>query len=171
MLGPRPPELEALIARRQKLGLDKLDEVWEGDYHMNAAAPSGPHAWMDQQLAVLLEPLARPVGLYGSGIFNLGDPDNFRVPDRGLHRSPPIQTWFPTAAMVVEIESPGDETWKKFDFYAAHAVDEILVVSPERRSVEWFALDHPGWSPRDRSELLGPASAALPDQLEWPPAG
>ena len=49
VLGERPPELDALIARRRSLGLDTFDEVWEGDYHMNPTPP-GPHSWIDQQL-------------------------------------------------------------------------------------------------------------------------
>ena len=75
VLGPRPPELDALIARRRSLGLDTHDEVWKGEYHM---AP---------------------------------------------------------AAVVVEIESPDDETWDKLDFYADHGVDGLLIVSAEAGSV------------------------------------
>jgi hypothetical protein len=33
VLGPRPQALEALIQRRQALGLDIHDEVWDGAYH------------------------------------------------------------------------------------------------------------------------------------------
>jgi hypothetical protein len=36
VLGDRPPELEALVKRRRKLGLDTHDEVWEGDYRPRA---------------------------------------------------------------------------------------------------------------------------------------
>jgi Uma2 family endonuclease len=36
----------------------------------------------------------------------------------------------PTAALVVEIVSPGDESYKKLDFYAAQAVDEVVIVDP-----------------------------------------
>lgn len=38
VLGPRPQELVALIERRQALGLDTYDEVWEGTYHVAPAA-------------------------------------------------------------------------------------------------------------------------------------
>ena len=80
VLGPRPPELDALIARRRSLGLDTHDEVWKGEYHMAPSAHSS-HGWLDQQLAELLGPLARAAGLGGTGPFNLGEPDDFRVPD------------------------------------------------------------------------------------------
>lgn len=169
ILGPPPPEVEALIAQRQKLGLDKCDEVWEGDYHMNPA-PAGPHAWLQSQLTVMLIELASPLRLYASAGFNVGELGNFRVPDLGLHRGPPLATWFPTAALVVEVESPGDETWQKFGFYADHGVDEILVASPERRSLAWFVLVAGRYEPRPQSALLGPATADWPDRLEWPPA-
>lgn len=168
IVGPRPPEIEALIARRQKLGLDRRDEVWEGDYHMNPS-PAGPHAWVAAQLMYLLNPLADEVGLFVSADFNVGELRNFRCPDVGLHREPPIETWFPTAALVVEIESPGDESRDKFDFYASHGVDEVLIVSPEGRSTEWYRLGEVGYSPVAYSGLLGEGSASLIDRLRWPP--
>jgi hypothetical protein len=96
VLGPRPAELDALIARRHSLGLDVHDEVWKGEYHM-AAAAHGYHGWLDDEIAVMLHPLARQAALIGTGAFNLGRPDDFRVRDRGLHRRPPDATWFETA--------------------------------------------------------------------------
>ncbi len=43
-----------------------------------------------------------------------------------------LHMWFATAALVVEIVSPGDKTWEKLPFYAAHSVDESLIVDPRR---------------------------------------
>jgi Uma2 family endonuclease len=169
VLGPRPAELEALIARRHDLGLDTHDEVWEGEYHM-APAANIAHAWLDQQLAELLGPLARSVGLVGTGPFNLGEAGDFRVPDRGLHRGHPTGDFLPTAAVVVEILSPHDETWDKLDFYAAHGVDEILIAAPLDKSLRWFVRGHGRYVESDRSALLGSPSANLVTQIEWPPA-
>jgi hypothetical protein len=62
VVGPRPPELEAVIARRHALGQDTQDEVCEGDYHM---APA-PHPWngpLVAQLLDVLEPWAEEVRL------------------------------------------------------------------------------------------------------------
>jgi hypothetical protein len=160
VLGPPPPELAALIARRQQLGLDKYDEVWDGEYHMAPLAHAS-HAWIDQQLAELLGPLCRAVGLFATGPFSLGSQDDFRVPDRGVHRVRPNTVWVPTAAAVVEIESPYDETSEKLPFYASHGVEEILVVSPARRAVAWLMLDGAAYTPADASRLLGPPSALL----------
>jgi Uma2 family endonuclease len=47
--------------------------------------------------------------------------------------------WRLTAALV-EILSPADETPAKLPFYAAHQVDELLIVDPQSRTVSWCAL-------------------------------
>ena len=169
VLGPPPVELEALIARRRSLGLDMFDEVWKGEYHM-APAPHRSHGWLGHQLAVLIDPLAVQAGLYGSGPFNLGTPDDFRVPDHGFLRDPPTGAWAATAAIVVEVESPDDETWDKLDFYAEHGVDEILIVSAESRSVTWSKFDGDSYMRTEYSHLLGPTTHSLIEKIKWPPA-
>jgi Uma2 family endonuclease len=85
--------------------------------------------------------LARAAGLIPSPEFNLGEKNDFRVPDRGLHRPEITGDWRPTAAVAVEILSPGDETWAKVPFCAAHDIDELLIVDPQGRTVKWFALE------------------------------
>ncbi len=119
-----PPD--DLLERRRRAGLDRLDEVWEGVLHM-VPAPHGRHVDIQQQLAELLGPIARAAGLFPTiGEFNLGDSaEDFRVPDGGLHRKREDTLWYPTAALVIEIVSPGDESWEKLPFYAAHHVDEV----------------------------------------------
>lgn len=120
-------------------------------------------------LAVLLHPLAQAAGLTGSGPFNLGGPDDYRVPDRGYHRGRPAGTWIPTVAMVVEIVSPDDETYEKFDFYAAHGVEEILVADPARRSLAISARTRDGrFQDTPISGLLGVAAADLAASIDWP---
>src|SRR4051794_37656527 len=100
VLGPRPPELEALIKRRRMAGLDRLDEVWQGVLHM-VPAPSLEHAHLAQQLAELLGPLARSADLLPTmHAFNLGDSvHDFRVPDGGLHRRGAAGVWHATAPL------------------------------------------------------------------------
>ena len=170
VLGPPPPELAALIARRHELGLDRYDEVWDGEYHMAPMAHSS-HGWLDDQVAVLLHPLIVAAGLFATGAFNLGSPDDFRVPDRGVHRARPHAVWVPTAAIVVEIESPDDETWEKLPFYASRGVDELVIVSAADRSVTWLQLEAAGYVSTDASRLLGPDSASLSDRIDWPGEG
>lgn len=167
VLGPRPAELEQLIERRRAQGLDRFDEVWEGIHHL-APVARFQHAYLDQAMAVLLEPYARAAGLIGSGAFNLGRQDDFRVPDRGLHREMVDAAFLDTAAMVVEIVSPDDETYEKLPFYAAHGVDEVLIVEPDSRRVRISALQQSGYVETGRSALLGVDAAALAEAIAWP---
>ena len=166
-LGPRPPELDALIARRRASGLDMYDEVWEGDYHM-APMARGSHAYLQAQVLGLLTQLARAEGFMAVGPFNLGQPDDFRIPDGGVFRDQTDVVWYDTAAVVIEIESSDDETWEKLDFYARHGVDEMLVVSGLRRTVTCLTLDGERYTRTDRSRLLGLTAQELSDRLDWP---
>jgi Uma2 family endonuclease len=167
VLHPPPLELEQLIERRRRLGHDRCDEVWDGEYHM-VPGPNAAHARLDQQLAELLGPAARQAGLTATGDFNLGERDDFRVPDRGVHDGEPRGTWVPTAALVVEILSPGDETWQKPPFYARRGVREVLIVDPLERAVHWPALAAGRYVERDRSAVLELGSDELAGLLEWP---
>ncbi len=169
VVGPVPIELEALIARRRALGLDRYDEVWEGEYHMSPAAHSG-HGELDQQLAVLLSTPARRAGLVGLGPCNIGVANDYRVPDRSLHRASPGATFVATAALVVEIVSPGDESWAKLDFYAARGVDEVLLIDPSTRTITWLTLSPGGhgYDETDHSAVLDIAAAELAAQIAWP---
>ena len=144
-----------------------FDEVWEGVLHINPA-PSGRHGKVDRQLAVLLDPLVDRAGLASTGPFNLGDERDYRVPDAGVHRSWSDRVWYASAALVIEIVSPSDETFAKLDFYAAHGVDEVLIVDPEKRSVELLALDSGRYGPVDRSRVIELRPAELKRQIDWP---
>jgi Uma2 family endonuclease len=165
--GVVPSEIEQLIKKRQQLGQDLYDEIWEGDYHM-APAPSNDHGYLQHSIIMLLGPLAKVAGLSGSGPFNLGEPDNFRVPDLGYHRTRPTGVWAPTCAVVVEIVSPDDDTFEKFGFYAAHGVDEILVVDGASRAVHWFSRQDNEYAPIVESTLLRITTADLAEGIDWP---
>ncbi len=169
ILDPASAGLEELLDRRRRSGLDRLDEVWVGDYHM-VPAPSGGHAYLAQQLAVLLDSPARATGLVPAmGEFNLGESEqDYRVPDGGVHRDRAFGVWHPTAALVVEIVSPGDETWDKLPFYAAHHVDEVLIVDPLKRTITWLVLEQAAYRDAGRSGLIEFGARELRDQLDWP---
>jgi hypothetical protein len=166
VLGSRPPELEALIEKRRRLGQDSFDEIWQGDYHM-VPAPSGRHSRLEMDLARLLWPSADAAGLIQTGPFNIGVADDCRIPDQGYHRVRSDDVWFATAAVVVEIRSAGDETYEKFDFYARHDVDEIVVVEPDDERVLWFVLRDGAYIEVERSEVLGVTTAEVESQLDW----
>jgi Uma2 family endonuclease len=132
-------------------------------------APSGPHGDLESQLHAILRPLAQQAGLKMIGQSNLGESErDFRVPDGALHRSPPTGVWHPTAALVIEIVSPGDESWEKLPFYAAHDVEEVLIVDPRERSVSWLALEGSEYRPVEHGGLVDLGAQALAEQLDWP---
>jgi Uma2 family endonuclease len=169
VLDPPPPELRKLLERRRRSGIDRLDEVWEGVLHV-IPAPGHAHARIAQQLAELLGLLARAAGLEATMHgFNLGASErDFRVPDGGLHRPGAAELWHPTAALIVEIVSRGDETWDKLPFYANHHVDEVLIVDPEKRAVDWRALAGGEYRPVEQSGLIELGSAEVAEWIDWP---
>ena len=168
VLGPPPPELEALLERRRQAGADRLDEVWQGVLHM-VPGPSSEHARLTHQLAVLLDSPARAAGLLPAmGDFNLGESEHdFRVPDGGLLRPGAAGVWLATAALVVEILSPGDEGWQKLGFYADHHVDEILLIDPAEHTVTWLQLHDGKYEPIERSGLIDLGATELAERIDW----
>lgn len=167
VLGERPPELEDLIRRRRELGQDGFDEVWQGEYHVAPNAHSS-HGIVAGEITAALRGAARRRGLLLSGPFNLGDPQDFRVPDGGFHRSAPGTLYVPTAAVVVEVLSPDDETFRKFDFFAAHGVEEVLVASPAERWVRCWHRTDGAYAEQDVSAVLGVSMVELVAEVAWP---
>jgi Uma2 family endonuclease len=167
VMDPPPAEFEELLERRRRLGLDRRDEIWEGVYRM-MPAPGYAHRLIEEQLEELLRPLARAAGLRYGGGFNLGEQDDYRIPDRALYRPEDGADWQATAALVIEIVSPGDESWKKLPFYAAHDVDEVLILDPAMHKVDWLALqDSSEYRPIERSALIDLGPSELAGQINW----
>ncbi len=169
VLDPPTAGLEELLERRRRSGLERLDEVWEGVLHM-VPTPNDAHADIAHQLGRLLDAPARAAGLFPTmHEFNLGDSkDDFRVPDGGLHRARRWGTWEHTAPLVVEIVSPDDETWQKLPFYAAHAVDEVLIVDPRKRIVRWLGLRDGEYEPIEHSAVIDLGPGDLAERIDWP---
>jgi Uma2 family endonuclease len=168
VLDPPTAGLDELLERRRRSGLDRLDEIWEGDLHM-VPAPSYGHASVEAQLLEILGPAARGAGLEAIGQSNLGEGEHdFRVPDGALHRPGAAGTWHSTAALVIEIVSPGDESWEKLPFYAAHDVDEVLIVDPQTCVVHWLALDAGEYHPIEQSSLIDLGPQELAKRITWP---
>jgi len=170
VLEPETAGLDEVLERRRRSGLDRLDEVWEGVLHL-VPAPRGEDAYVKQQLAEILDRPARAEGLVPAmGSFNLGESEHdYRVPDGAIHRERPHGVWLATAAIVVEVVSPGDESWEKLPFYARHGVDEILLVDPQERAVHWLALADGGYTAIERSRLIDLGAAELAERIDWPP--
>jgi Uma2 family endonuclease len=168
VLDPPPAEFERILEQRRRAGADRHDEVWEGVLHM-APAPSHRHGRLVIELALLLAPPAKEARLEVTDEINLGDSEHdYRVPDLALHRpgAPPL--WHPTAALIVEILSPGDETQAKLPFYAAHHVEEVLIVDPDRRTSQWLALGAEGYRLVEGSALIDLTTGELDARIDWP---
>jgi hypothetical protein len=72
---------------------------------------------------------------------------------------------------LLEIVSPNDRTWEKLPFYAKHDVDELLIVDPQQRSVDWLALAEGEYRPVERSGVIELGPAELAEQIDWPAPG
>jgi Uma2 family endonuclease len=164
---PQPMEFERLLERRRRLGQDLFDEVWEGVLHLNPA-PHSQHGRLEWQLAGILGPLAASAGLRALGQFNLGEEGDYRVPDGALVGPGPDAVYLPTAALVLEIVSPDDETWDKLDFYAGHGVDELLIVDPQKRAVDWLSLRGRQYEPIKRSAVIALGAGEVAERIDWP---
>ncbi len=136
---------ESLLEERRRKGHDVRDEVWEGVLHM-VPPPSGVHQRFAFRMGVALAPLAKARGLVAShetGVFRPdADEDDYRIPDLVFARPENVthRGVDGRAELVVEIRSPGDETYDKLDFYAGLDVQEVLVVDPEACTAELFVL-------------------------------
>jgi hypothetical protein len=130
-----------LIAERHRLGLDRFDEVWEGEYHM-APFPTNEHRRILHRLDLVLSPPAEEAGLEVRLQFGLYDPD---VADHTSYRGPDLVVFRPEhatergvegrAELVVEIRSPDDETYQKIPFYQSVGVQEVLVVDRDTKAL------------------------------------
>jgi Uma2 family endonuclease len=169
VVGELPAALREWLRSRQELGQDLFDEVWQGEYHV-APAAHRRHGDLDDQLAALLSPPARARGLWPSGPTNIGEPADYRVPDRAYFSRREPATFEPTAEIIVEIVSPGDETYAKLGFYFGRGVRELLIVDSDCSVVEWYGRGEDGFIRSGRSRLLEFTEAAPAEQLDWPPA-
>lgn len=134
-----------LLERRHRMGGDRWDEVWEGVLHM-VPPPSTGHQGLGSRLLAVLLPLAEARGLYAAyetGLRRIGEEWNdYRQPDLMVARPENVTEAAVEgpALLVVEIRSPGDESYAKLDFYADLGVGEVLIVEPTTRAVELFVL-------------------------------
>jgi len=165
---PEPTEIEELRKRRERLGLDRHDEVWEGVLHM-LPPPSVQHQALVIGLGALLLAEAQAAALtLTAGVAIGADKDDYREPDLALLRRGFDPQWNHTAALVVEVVSPGDDSWKKLPFYAAHRVEEVVIVDPQERSVKWLGLADDDYRPLERSGLIELGPGELAERVDWP---
>ena len=138
------------LAYRRSIGLDKWDEMWDGVLHMTPA-PKLEHQRIVDELIMFL---GRHVSTSGRGTLRsninvLSDAQtwtNYRIPDltfvaKGREHvfcEDGVRVSGPDA--VIEIRSPGDETYDKLPFYAALGTREVIVIDRDTKRREIFRL-------------------------------
>jgi Uma2 family endonuclease len=150
----------------------------DGTCQHDPSRPDRAGLRLDVQLAAILHPYGRAAGLTGLGPFNLGVADDYRVPDRGFTATPPDEVFVPTAAVVVEILSPGDESYEKLGFSAERGVRSVIIVEGAENRVRIFQLvdgqvvDGQVVDGQvveaDRCAVLGISASDLTAAIDWP---
>jgi Uma2 family endonuclease len=142
------------LEERHRRGLDRFDEMWEGVLHM-APAPLYEHQRIVTAMLVFLVPLCERTGrgtvVLAINVFNELFPEDrdYRIPDftfvaagnEQLLARDGIRGGGPDA--VVEVRSPGDETYEKFPFFARLGIKEVIVVHRDSKQPEIFRLAGP----------------------------
>lgn len=151
---------ESLLDERRRLGMEKFDERWEGEWHF-VNPPKSWHTRLNFDLGFVMGPRARQLGLepFGdsTGVFADVEAD-WRIPDQVYVRPEQvIEEGVIGAELVVELYSPGDESYAKLPFYAARGITEAMILHRDRR-FELYRLDSAGaYQPAEdgRSTVLG----------------
>ncbi|MCU1369851.1 MAG: hypothetical protein JWO77_1045 [Ilumatobacteraceae bacterium] len=132
---------EDLLAERKKFGLDRYDEVWNGVLHMNPS-PIRRHGELAVVLFRALDSAAADTGLqvlWEQNLIPLHEPgwNDYRIPDlivfgpevsqeRGVQGAPEL---------VVEIRSPGDDSFRKLPFYEEIGAGEVLIIDRDTAAI------------------------------------
>ncbi|MCI0334297.1 MAG: Uma2 family endonuclease [Planctomycetes bacterium] len=140
---------EHILEWRRRTGADQWDEMWEGVLHM-APSPNRDHQDFELSLAMWLRlHWAKATSGRVYTRINVAEPgtwpDNYRIPDIVLLTPNRFaidhNEYFnggPDA--VIEIYSPGDETYEKLDFYAKLNVREVWVCDRDTKRPTIFML-------------------------------
>jgi len=156
------------LAERTNSEAAQWDEMWNGVLHM-PPMPNGMHQDLVGDLRDFIKfHWARPSGGLVRHEVNLTTPEdeaqwtlNYRIPDLVLVSSDRLhidknEYMAGAPLVVVEVRSPGDETYEKFPFYAGLGVPEVWVIdrdtcSPEihvlgaERTYQSLAMGQDGW--------------------------
>ena len=161
------------LERRRKLGIDTRDELWDGVWHL-VNPPTLWHERLRTDMLLALAPRARALGLEpfgGAGVIQ--DPENdFRIPDQVYARADQaIDEGVTGAELIIEVRSPGDESYEKLPFYAERGVREVLIVHQDRR-FDLYRLAATEYQPVEdgRSQVLGVTFSTVEGpklRIEW----
>lgn len=141
-----PPDI---LAWRKHTGADRWDEMWEEVLHM-APSPNRQHQDLEWAMETYLRlRWARPRGARVYHQINVcpsgGWPHNYRIPALVLLTPERFaidhNEYFEGAPdVVVELRSPGDESYEKLDFYAALGVLEVWIIQRDSKEPEIYTL-------------------------------
>jgi len=164
-----PHELQQLIRRRRRLGIDRHDEVWDGVYIVSPQ-PNNEH----QQVVYLLSlSFGISIQLPGLGLvlpgINVSEraegwTKNYRCPAvavflNGTSAQNLGTHWLGGPDFAVEVLSKGDRARKKFAFYAAVGTRELLLIDRRPWALELYRLDG------GELRLVGKSTLESPDVL------
>lgn len=128
--------------------------------------PKRWHPELNSNLFRVLAPLAETLGLSpyceSTGVYADVETD-WRVPDQVYARAHhEIDDGVTGAELVVEVRSPGDESYAKLPFYAKRGITEVLIVDRERH-VALYRLGGAAYEPVEdgRSSVLGVTFATV----------
>lgn len=140
---------EHILEARQRTGADQWDELWNGVLHM-PPMPNYSHQKLESELEVYLKLFwARPNKsevLHQINLASIGGwPSDYRIPDLVLVSAERADInhgeYFEGAPdAVVEIFSPGDETYDKLPFYEELGVPEVWIIHRDTKAPEIHLL-------------------------------
>lgn len=144
-----PDVPEHLLEWRRRTGADQWDEMWEGVLHM-PPMPNIHHQDLGSNLVTYLanhwgRPRRAKV-LYEVNLASIGGwPDDYRVPDITLLTRKRFHInkgeYLEGAAdAVIEIHSPGDETYDKIPFYEKVGTPELWIIHRDTKKPEVYLL-------------------------------
>jgi len=164
--------LEGFLEERRRRGEDRWDEAWEGVLHM-VPSPTKEHQALAGRLMIVLGPLALARGLEPAQDLELHKPgshrEDYKIPDLLFYRMPQPKN-VESAEVVIEILSPGDETYRKVPWYHSLGVREVFVINPETRMPELFLSDGSVTKVAVRSSILAVTLEVTPGpklHLTW----
>lgn len=85
-----------------------------------------------------------------------------------LRARPAGRTCATTAAIVVEVLSPDDETFAELGFYAARGVEEVVVADPAGRRMRIWQSRGGAHDESGRSDVLEVTGDELAQQVDGP---
>jgi Uma2 family endonuclease len=161
---------ESILAQRRARGQDRWDEVWDGVWHM-APAPNIEHQRIEAELLIVFKEVVERGGL--GLVFhevNVADRErgmeDFRIPDLVVvlpeSRAQVRETFIAGGPdFIVEIHSPGDETYEKLPWYAGQGVREALIIHRDSKAQTLYRLEG--------GQLIEVASSPVPVESELLP--